>query len=197
MDRPDGTLPRLALAILALAACSRAAPEPEASPASSAAQAPATPPLVWDAPGSWARLPTPTSGAKKASYRLEKVGNDQEEATLEVFYPGLKSDPAAAFREWLSQFDGDTERKAKREAFTVRDFAVELVEMSGTYKVALTPPARGRKAAPVQMVKNGFRLLGAVIKTKDRGNWFFKMIGPDETVQAARSSFRTMLESAR
>jgi hypothetical protein len=197
MLRPDVTLPRLALALLALAACSKAPPEPDAAPASSAAQAPAVPPLTWDAPGSWARLPTPPSGANKASYRLDKVGNDKEEATLEVFYPGLKSDPPAAFKEWLSQFDGDAAQLAKRDAFAVRDFAVETVEMSGTYKVALTPPARGRKAAPVQMVKNGFRLLGAVIKTKDRGNWFFKMVGPDETVQAARSSFRTMLESAR
>jgi hypothetical protein len=125
-----------------------------------------------------------------------QVGNDKEEATLDVFFPGLKSDPPAAFKEWLSQFDGDAQ-SAKRETFTVRDFTVETVEHAGTYKIALTPPTRGRKAAPVAMVKNGWRLLGAVIKTKDRGNWFFKMVGPDETVQAARSSFRTMLESAR
>jgi hypothetical protein len=36
-----------------------------------------------------------------------------------------------------------------------------------------------------------------VVRTKDRGNWFFKLVGPDETVQAARSAFRRMVESAR
>jgi hypothetical protein len=49
----------------------------------------------------------------------------------------------------------------------------------------------------MQMVKENWRLLGAVVKTPDRGNWFFKLVGPNETVQAARATFRTLIESAR
>ncbi len=69
--------------------------------------------------------------------------------------------------------------------------------MSGTYAIPLTPTPPGRKTSPVQMVKKKWRLYGAVVRTPDRGNWFFKLVGPDETVQAARSAFRAMLETAR
>ena len=69
--------------------------------------------------------------------------------------------------------------------------------MTGTYKVDLTPNPRGKKRSVVQMVKKNHRLYGAVVRTPDRGNWFFKLAGPDETVLAARSAFRAMLESAR
>jgi hypothetical protein len=40
-------------------------------------------------------------------------------------------------------------------------------------------------------------MLGAVVKTKGRGNWFFRLVGPNETVIASKSAFRTMLESVK
>jgi len=164
-----------------------------------AAPTPAVAPLLWDAPGSWTRLQAPPNGPKKASYRVDKVGNDKEEAELNVFFlgTGSKGDPGPVFKEWMSQFDGDVATLAQREHFEVRGFKVETVEVSGTFKIALTPPAKGRKQAPVSMVKNNWRLHGAVVKTPDRGNWFFKLTGPDESVQSARSAFRSLLETLR
>ncbi|APR75575.1 Hypothetical protein A7982_00921 [Minicystis rosea] len=155
--------------------------------------------MQYDTPGSWTKLQSPPSGPKKASYRIEKVGNDKEEAELNVFFfgTGSKGDPAPNFKEWFSQFDGDAGASAKREELEIRGFKIETVETAGTYKIALTPPVKGRKQPPVAMVKNNYRLYGAVVKTKDRGNWFFKMTGPDETVQSAKSAFRAMLETLR
>ena len=40
-------------------------------------------------------------------------------------------------------------------------------------------------------------MIGAVVHTKDRGNWFFRLVGPDATVQAAKSDFFAMIESAK
>jgi hypothetical protein len=193
--RPHRSILALAALAAALAGCNRAVDEPNAPPA--AASATAVAPLLFDTPGGWTKLEAPSSGPKKGSYRIDKVGNDKEEAEMNVFFfgTGAKGDPAPLFKEWFSQFDGNVGATAAREQLEVKGFKVETVEVSGTYKIGLTPPTRGHKQAPVQMVKNGWRLYGAVVRTPDRGNWFFKITGPDETVQASKSAFRAMLET--
>ncbi len=185
--------PPLVLALLlALAACDKAPAEPPAS--ASAAAAPKLAPLLWQAPGTWARLEAPASGAEKARYEVEGA----VEAQIHVFFfgTGAKGDPGQVFKEWLGQFDGDVGATAAREKFRAGDLDVETVDARGTYKIALTPTPNGRKTAPVSMVKRDWRLVGAVVETPDRGNWFFQMVGPDEAVQPARPAFRRMLESA-
>jgi hypothetical protein len=183
-----------------LASCSKAPAEPD-RPASTQTAAPAVAPLVWDAPGSWAKLEVRggPAGPEKAAYRIDKAGNDKEDAEVHVYFygTGAKGDVAANFKEWFSQFDGDVGATAARDRFQAHGFEVETVEVSGTFKISLTPPGRGMKKSPVQMVKNNWRLYGAVVKSGDRGNWFFKLVGPDETVQSAKSALRGMLESAR
>jgi len=189
----------LAAALVALAACSKAPAEPDApAPAERSTSAPAVAPLHWDAPGAWAKLDVPSYGDKKAAYRVEAgSGADDAEATVFFHGTGAKGDPAASFKEWFAQFDGDVGASAVREHLHAKSLAVETVEVSGTYKIGLTPAPRGRKESPMQMVKKSYRLYGAVVKTPDRGNWFFKLVGPDEMVQRARSAFRAMVESAR
>jgi hypothetical protein len=190
----------LALAVLA-PACNRAASEPEGS--APPATMPGLAPVVWDTPGSWTTVNAPNaprSDARKASYNVPKAGNDKEEAEVLVTFNGTgdKGDPAKTYKEWFDQFDGNLGPTAKREEFVNgHGLKVEMVEVAGTYKVALAPPVGPQKKAAVQMVKNDFRLVGAVVKTPDRGNWFFKLTGPNETVQSARSALRTLLESAR
>ncbi|MFO0755382.1 MAG: hypothetical protein U0359_02760 [Byssovorax sp.] len=179
-------------------ACSKTPSEPEPSAAVSAA--PALAPLVWDAPGTWTVLTVPKNVPKKASYQIEKAGNDKEGGEAHVFFLGTgeKGNVEKGFKEWFDQFDGDAAKIAKRETFTTsHGMTVETVEVAGTYKVPLSPPVGPQKKAAMQMVKENYRLYGAVVKTPDRGNWFFKLTGPDETVQSAKSAFRTMLESAR
>jgi hypothetical protein len=187
----------LALAAL-LPACSRSPAEPDNGPAP-ASSTPAVDPLRWDKPATWTTLPAPPTGPKKASYRIDKVGNDKEDAELNVYFFGTgdKGDPARNFKEWFAQFDGDVASTAQRESFSAHGLPVETVEVKGTYKFPLGPPVGPGKKAAVQMVKNDWRLCGAVVRTTDRGNWFFKLTGPDETVQSVRSALRGLLESAR
>lgn len=197
MARPHPTRFLFPLCALALGACQKAPAEPEGRPAASVDAAPAVKPLAWDAPGAWTKLPDPKPGPEKASYRIPSVGNDKEEADIHVLFygTGSKGDPAAIVKEWNQQFDPGA--VVKREEIAHASLKIELIDILGTYKIALTPPARGKKQPPVQMVKSNWRLHGAVVRTPDKGNWFFKMVGPDETVQAARSAFRGMIESAR
>ena len=186
--------------VLGAGGCSRTPAEPDPPPPVASA-APAVAPLTWDAPGSWTTMAAPRSGPKKAMYKVPHVGNDKEDAEVTVFFfgTGALGDVDKNFKEWFGQFDGDVESQAKRETFETKErkFKGTIVDTNGTYKVALGPPVGPKKKAPVAMVKQSYRLLGAVVQTADQGNWFFKMTGPDETVQAAHEAFRLMLESAR
>lgn len=195
--RPLAAAIALVHATFALAACSKAPAEPDAP---TRATAEAVTPLAWDAPGTWTVLTVPPTGPKKAAYHVHTAGNDKEEAELNVVYLGTgeKADPVKVFKDWFDQFDGSVGPTAAREQFKAKSgLDVETVEVSGTFKMSLTPPAGPKKRSPVQMVKQGYRLYGGVVRTKDRGNWYFRMTGPDETVQAARSAMRAMLETAR
>jgi hypothetical protein len=186
------------LLALALAACSRAPAEPDPPPPA-ASSAPAVAPLRWDVPGSWTTLEVPRSGPQKAAYKAPRAANDKEDAEVQVLFHGTGSqgDVEKRFGEWFKQFDGDAGAKAKREAFDVRGLRVEMVEVEGTYKISLTPDSAPQRKSPLEMVKRGHRLIGAAVTTPDRGTWFFKLTGPDETAQAARSALRSLLESAR
>jgi len=183
----------LAALVLVLAACAKAPAEPDAP--ASAAPAPQVAPLAWDAPGTWAKVDVPSGGSEKARYRVE--GAADAEVHVFFFGTGSKGDPAQVFKGWFAQFDGDVGSVASHEKIKAGALDVETVEVRGTYKIALAPTPRGRKEAPVSMVKKDYRLAGAVVRTADRGNWFFQMVGPDDVVQAARPAFRRMLESAR
>lgn len=198
MARPSPALVAPLLVASLLAACSRAVDEPDARPSPSAA-APAVAPLLWDAPATWTRLETPPATPQKAAYRIAKTGNDKEDAELVVLFFGTGSggDPEPAFKAWLGQFDGNAGAAAKREEIDVKGFKAETVEVTGKFKIGLTPPTPHHNHPPVQMVKENFRLYGVVVKTPDRGNWFFKLTGPDETVQSAKSALRGMLETLR
>ncbi len=188
-----------ALLVLSLAACSKSPAEPDPPASAAASQAPAVAPLVWTAPAAWTAQDPPRGGPKKALYKAMKAGDDKEEAEVEVLFygTGAAGDPDKRFKEWFAQFDGDVGAQAKRESFEAGALKVEMVEVSGTYKIALGPPVGPKKRAPMQMVKENFRLVGAAVRTPDRGVWFFKMSGPNETVQASRDAFRTMLQSAK
>jgi hypothetical protein len=183
---------------LAAAGCNKQPPEPEPAATSSAAPSAAVAPLTWDVPPSWNALPTPKA-PKKATYKVPPSGGDKEEAEVNVvfFGTGAEGDPDKRFKEMFAQFDGDVGASAARESFEVRGMKVEVVDTMGTFKMGLTPPVGPKKQAPVSMVKQGHRLYAAVVKTPDRGNWFFRMTGPDATVQAARSAFRAMLDSVK
>jgi hypothetical protein len=182
--------------VLLLLACSRAPAELDPAP-SPAPAAPLVSPLQWDVPPQWAKLDGPKSGPQKAGYRIDKVGDDKEGAEVAVFFfgTGAAGDPAKIFPDWLGAFDAGA--KAERGQLSVDGLSVETVEAAGTYKVPLGPAIGPKKKSPMQVVKDNFRLYGAVVKTPDRGNWFFRMVGPDETVRASVPALRRMLESAR
>jgi len=190
----------LALVPVLVSACNKQPdPIPEqpaaTTTAMSAMPAPAMPPghaatgtaagpedLGWDAPATWVSAPNP-SPMRKATYKIPKVAPDTEDAELTVSSAGGGVEPN--IKRWEQQF-GDA--KAKTEQRTVNGLKVTTVEIKG--KVA----AGGMMGMPSTAAKDNQMLLGAVVDGGDRQH-FFKMVGGEKTVTAAKPDFEKFVSS--
>jgi hypothetical protein len=192
------------LLALALAACSRTPQEPDArgnvavpsvAPLSTPPQVQMAPgsaasarDIVWNDPPGWSRT-TPSSAMRKASYKVRHAPKDAEDVEVAVFYFGGEGGGTEAnIQRWIGQFSGAKPGDTKRTERTINSMKQTVVEVEGTYGSGMP----GGEATP----KTGFRLLGAVVETP-KGNYFFKMTGPKDSVAAARDAFFGMLDSVR
>jgi hypothetical protein len=187
------------LGLALLAGCSRTPEEPRGhEPAVSAASvaraqaAPANAPgsgshdVVWSDPAGWQRV-TPSSSMRKASYKVPRRPKDAEDVEVAVFYFGSEAGGTEAnIQRWMGQFPSSKPSDAKRTERTVKGMKQTIVEVEGTYASGMP----GGESTP----KPAFRLLGAVVETP-KGNYFFKMTGPTESVARARDAFYGMLDS--
>lgn len=191
---------RFALPLLALCVffgCSSSTEEPSVRTDSSATLTVKT--IDYTVPPTWRKTEGTNDEVRRAGFAAPKVGDDKEDAeVLVLFYgTGSEGDRDRVWDPWFKQFDGDAKRDATRENLKAGDNDVETFEFLGSYKLFMGPRKPGQKTSPVQMVKEHFRMVGVVLHTKDRGNWFFRLVGPDATVQAAKSDFLAMVQSAK
>jgi hypothetical protein len=188
----------LGLGLLVLSsACGDRTSEP-APEASSRGSGPVKP-LEVTLPPTWPQTESSPTAARRAGYKVPRVGDDKEDGELLVLFFGTGSngDRDKQWEPWFEQFDGNAKESAQRGSFDSPAGPVETFEFKGNYKLNLGKQRPGMTKSPVQMVKHEFRMIGAVVKTKDRGNWFVRLVGPDETVLAAREAFLEVLKTAR
>jgi hypothetical protein len=138
--------------------------------------------IAWTMPASWTT--EPSSGMRKASYRIAKVAGDKEDATVSVIQAGGSVDGNVA--RWKSQFDGAHD--FSRTDNKVGDLPVTIVEVHGTYT------GGGVMVGESPDPRLGWALVGAIVPTREQA-YFFKMLGPDKTVAAARHDFQTLVDS--
>ena len=199
----------LTVAVVATGGCATPDPDPPAlppasPPASDARTLPipgddppapvgvASGSLTWDAPDAWIEVP-PSNSMRHTQYRLT---GDAGDAELVVFYfgPGQGGDPRANAERWAGQFlqpDGGD----PREAMTIESMAgdgtlLHVVEVTGTYTGGMSTGV-----APPEPIEDAM-LLGGIVEGGD-APWFFKLTGPQETVEAAEADFEAMLRSLR
>jgi hypothetical protein len=128
---------------------------------------------------------------RAAQYGVE--GDDKAE--LSVFYFGADQGGSvdANITRWLGQLtqpDGsDTMKKAKRGERKVGSLTVSLVEAQGGFAGGMTMPG----APPPTPISDAL-LLGAIAEGP-QGSVFFKLVGPRETVERARTAFDAMIGS--
>ncbi|MBS2013632.1 MAG: hypothetical protein JST00_12130 [Deltaproteobacteria bacterium] len=196
----------LALVVFVVSACSKAPPEPTASPAisgtssivatlpasaSASAAASAKPAasgsaapsaagpeeLAWDAPSAWQSVPNP-SPMRKATYKI----SEDTELTVSAASGGVEQN----IKRWEGQFG---QAKAKTEPRNPNGLKVTVVEIKGTFS------GGGMMGAPSAPKKDQM-LLGAIVDAGEKQH-FFKMVGSEKTVTAAKKDFDAFVASLR
>jgi hypothetical protein len=146
--------------------------------------------LSWKTPAGWV-AETPRSSMRKAQYRVPGPGGDAE-CVVFYFGPGQGGDARANAERWASQFeqpDGSSSVAAmKTSQRSVGGRKVMLVEVAGTYAGGMGTPMSSGAPQP------GSMLLGAIAEGPD-ANWFFKLTGPQATVEANRAAFAGLVDS--
>lgn len=148
--------------------------------------------LTFKAPESW-KKETPKSSMRKAQMKIEPAKGDDEPAELLVFaFPSGAGSVESNIDRWEKQFiDADKKTpKAKVEKKKGVNVDVTRVEVSGRYVAAVMPGSAEKNDKP------NYRLLGAIVETKDTG-YFFKLTGPEKTVSEATKGFDALIESMK
>ncbi len=146
--------------------------------------------LTWTSPESWT-AEAPSSSMRRAQYR---VPGEAGVAECVVFYfgPGEGGDAMANALRWADQFTQPDGRSSSELLQTseidVDGISVLLSEVTGTYSGGM--PMMG---GPAEMLPD-YMLLAAVAAGPD-ANWFFKLTGPEATVEANRQAFEGMIGS--
>jgi hypothetical protein len=147
--------------------------------------------LQLTAPESWERK-KPSSNIIEFEFAVPAAKGDENAGRVTIM--GAGGSVEANIDRWVGQFtqpDGsDTKKAAKIEQKKIGGQEVHLVDISGTYKDQRGPFAGG----PV-VERKGYRMLSAIVVTKEAGNYFVKFYGPEKTVGDNREKFDQMIDS--
>lgn len=169
-----------------------------AAPSPGGAEAPddrmmAQPELRWTPPKTW-NATQPASQMRLAQYAIPRAKGDDADGELAVFHlGGGGGGPDETFQRWQAAFDAEAIKGAKRSESQANGMKVYLLELAGKYRVDQTMASADAGAQASE--KAGMRLLGAIV-VSSRGPYFFKLLGPDKTVAAARADFLQMIDSS-
>ena len=152
-------------------------------------------PVILQAPAEWTSTP-PASVMRKAQFTLPRAEGDSEDGELVVFYfQGGGGSAQANLERWYGQFEqpdgGSSSEKAKTATATVDGMPITTVDLSGTYVAPITPMDPTNRHN-----KPNFRMLAAVLETGE-GPFFFKLVGPEKTIEKWSAAFGDFVKSAR
>ena len=147
--------------------------------------------IEFGTPAGWTSHPARTP-MRKARFVVPGSGGNAE---LVVFYFGNQGAGTAQANidRWVGQFrneDGSPITNAEVTDTQVAGFQVKKVEASGRYVAAMRPGAPERHNAP------GQRMIAAIVETNG-GPYYFKLVGPDATVQENRDKVSALLASIK
>jgi len=114
-------------------------------------------------------------------------------ADFAVFYfgPGQGGGVDANIQRWLGQVQMAPGYQPVRDTVQEGDLTVHTVEAKG----ALTPSPMSMQAGS-EAPREGSMLLGAVVEGPG-GPWFFKLTGPEKTVEPQKAAFLEMLKNLK
>jgi hypothetical protein len=144
------------------------------------------------APAGWTKR-EPTSRIVEAEFAISPAGGDSAPGRLTAMGAGGSVEDNV--NRWVGQFVGadGASPKPQRDKATVGGAQIEIVDLAGTYKDSPGGPFAGGKT----VMRENYRMLGAIIQTKDKGNYFLKLYGPKATIDANASGFHEMVKSVK
>ncbi len=148
--------------------------------------------LTYQVPKEWIQE-EPQSRMRLSQYRLPGVNGKADAVMAEFHFPGTGGTVEANLQRWYGQFkqpDGSpTAHHAQRKEFEVNGMKVVVVYVTGTYLQS----ASGMMMGDVQE-KPGYAMLAAIAETP-AGPWFFKAVGPQETINHWRPAFEKFVQT--
>jgi hypothetical protein len=139
--------------------------------------------VTMKAPTGWTKQ-QPRVRMIEAEFSIPAVEGDEIDGRCTVMAAG--GSVRANIDRWVAQFaKTDRNRTEKKE---IAGQEVHLVDLAGIYKDQRGP------FAPAELREN-YRVLGAIIVTQNRGQYFVKFYGPRATVSAHEKAFLEMLNS--
>jgi hypothetical protein len=150
--------------------------------------------LLFTAPDSWIKE-MPDSRMRRAQYKWPGVeGTADAECAVYVF-PGTGGSVQDNLNRWYGQFkqpgDKSTEEIAEVKKRTVNNLPVTVVYLTGTYLKSMAQMTSGTD----EEVPNS-AMLAAIIETP-HDPWFFKAVGPVQTIDHWRASFDEFVSSIK
>jgi hypothetical protein len=147
--------------------------------------------LQLQAPGDWVKK-QPQSRIIEVEFAVPKAEGDSEDGRLTIMQAGGSVEDNIS--RWIGQFaqpDGkSTRERAVISEEEVAGQTVHLVDISGNYS-----DSRGPFAPAVE--RKDYRMLAAIVVTKDHGQQFVKFYGPRKTVAAHEKAFQTFVKSLK
>ena len=153
-----------------------------------APSADASPGLVWKVPANWSK--GEARPMRLATYGIPALGGDAQGAECAVFYFGPNQGGGAEenLDRWVGQFEHASQ--PERSQAQVAGFKVWRVRVTGDYLAPSGPMMLSSGTKP------GFAMLGAIVEGP-AGRVFFKLTGPQKTVDASRHEFENLLRTLR
>lgn len=137
--------------------------------------------LKFEAPKDWVKE-TPANSMRKAQYKVPDKEKKSKDAELLLFYFGANSGTIPMnLKRWAGQM-GQTEAKPETIEGKCK---ITLVDLKGTYT-----EGQGKDPLP------DARMLAAVVETES-GPWYFKLVGPADTVGDWREELIALLKAAK
>jgi hypothetical protein len=137
--------------------------------------------IQFEAPKEWTKG-TPASQMRKAQYKVPDKEKKEKEGELILYYFGKQGAGGVDdnLKRWAGQM-GQTEFKPERIEGKCK---ITLIDVKGTY-------AERPGSDPLANA----RMIGAIVET-DAGPWYFKLVGPADTVGDWREELVKLLKDA-
>ncbi|MCK5572988.1 MAG: hypothetical protein KAJ12_09520, partial [Bacteroidetes bacterium] len=143
--------------------------------------------IHWSVPARW--TDHGERPMRVASYAVPAAAEDAElgaECAVSFFGAGQGGTVELNIQRWIGQFEQPV--SPERSSREIGGINVEVLKVTGTY---LSP---GGPMMQSLGKKEGYRMLGAVVEAPE-GMVFFKLTGPERTVQSAEEEFDALIAS--